>query len=552
MPTLHALKRRVPAQDIHSGVSVCVVTMPASDALKNRLALAAFGVDLSARRASLRRVGGVDHAKRSASFFQFVGQQEGELRPTLRQNLTVQACLLPDIAPVFFRRAFGAGAHVFDFQIFERDRAKTAGNAQGRFVLPVLADTRHTGLQSGDAPQLLRPPIRAAFAPRQNPLRPPLAPFDLFEALRHGKHFTRRKRQAIGNAAINPHGGQCAGGRFVRNLATEGHMPAVRLLRHRHILERPAYWARVAEFHKADFREADKAPFSIKPRNATFAPLEAETFIHALFARARVAGASGKKISVGGFKIAQSLLLASLTHRRHKIERGAKRGQFTGLRHVIEALSRRALILPVEVPPLLKRGIIDHAANTGELPEKALLFVRRLELEAKAAKVHIHNIHLGLTDGNMPENADIRRGRHVVYALHAHLVFVTKYRRDALSALAIRDLQKIFAKVCNDFEAELIECDGEDDHVHLLVVYPPKVALSKLVNSLKGVSSRMLRAWRPEVRGRYRRGVLWSPSYFVASCGGAPLSVITEYVRNQRERDALPPRPQGRGFRAKK
>ena len=68
---------------------------------------------------------------------------------------------------------------------------------------------------------------------------------------------------------------------------------------------------------------------------------------------------------------------------------------------------------------------------------------------------------------------------------------MTKYRRDALSELAIRDLRPVFAKVCKDFDAELIECGGEDDHVHLLIVYPPKVALSKLVNSLKGVSSRL-------------------------------------------------------------
>ena len=82
---------------------------------------------------------------------------------------------------------------------------------------------------------------------------------------------------------------------------------------------------------------------------------------------------------------------------------------------------------------------------------------------------------------------DARRGRQVVYGLHAHLVFVTKYRRDVLSDLAIRDLSAIFAKVCRDFEAELVACSGADDHIHLLVRYPPKVALSKLVNSLKGV-----------------------------------------------------------------
>jgi putative transposase len=147
---------------------------------------------------------------------------------------------------------------------------------------------------------------------------------------------------------------------------------------------------------------------------------------------------------------------------------------------------------------------------------------------------------------------DYRQGRHVVYMLHVHLVFVTKYRRDVLSELAIRDLRQIFDKVCRDFEAELVECDGEDDHVHLLVNYPPKVALSKLVNSLKGVSSRLLRENRPEITARYHKGVLWSPSYFAASCGGAPLSVIADYVKSQREaikgRSRVPPRPKSQGI----
>jgi putative transposase len=131
---------------------------------------------------------------------------------------------------------------------------------------------------------------------------------------------------------------------------------------------------------------------------------------------------------------------------------------------------------------------------------------------------------------------DYRTGRHCVFALHVHLVFVTKYRRDVLSALAIRDLAVMFGKVCEDFDAKLVECNGEDDHVHLLVEYPPQVSLSRLVNSLKGVSSRRLRAWRPEIRGRYFKGVLWSPSYFAASCGGAPIMIVRQYVEQQRKK----------------
>lgn len=134
---------------------------------------------------------------------------------------------------------------------------------------------------------------------------------------------------------------------------------------------------------------------------------------------------------------------------------------------------------------------------------------------------------------------DYRTGRHCVFALHVHLVFVTKFRRDVLSEPAIRDLTATFARICKDFEATLVECSGEDDHVHLLVEYPPKLTLSRLVNSLKGVSSRLLREDRPEIAGRYFKGVLWSPSYFAASCGGAPISIIRQYIEQQRS--ALPP-----------
>lgn len=129
---------------------------------------------------------------------------------------------------------------------------------------------------------------------------------------------------------------------------------------------------------------------------------------------------------------------------------------------------------------------------------------------------------------------DFRAGRHCVFKLHAHLVFVTKYRFKVLEGYMYPTLQTLFEKVCGDFETELIEFNGEDDHVHLLVHYPPKISIAKLVNSLKGVSSRILKLHHPEVANRYYKGALWSPSYFAASCGGAPLDIIKQYVEQQR------------------
>ena len=75
--------------------------------------------------------------------------------------------------------------------------------------------------------------------------------------------------------------------------------------------------------------------------------------------------------------------------------------------------------------------------------------------------------------------------------------------------------------------------NGEDDYVHLLVEYPPKVAVSSLVNSLKDVSSRLLRKELPDIQKHYRKGILWSPSYFASSCGGAPISVVRQYIEQQ-------------------
>ena len=108
----------------------------------------------------------------------------------------------------------------------------------------------------------------------------------------------------------------------------------------------------------------------------------------------------------------------------------------------------------------------------------------------------------------MTKTNEIRVGRHCISNMHVHLVFVTKYRRHVFTKSILTRMQQVLTSVCDDFEAELLEFDGEDDHVHLLVNYPPKVAISKLVNSLKGVSSRNLRREFPELAARYWKGVL--------------------------------------------
>jgi putative transposase len=76
--------------------------------------------------------------------------------------------------------------------------------------------------------------------------------------------------------------------------------------------------------------------------------------------------------------------------------------------------------------------------------------------------------------------------------------------------------------------------DVNDKHRHLLVHYPPKVSISKLVNALKGVSSRRLKQLHPQLKKYYWKNALWSPSYFAGSCGGAPINIVKTYIEQQK------------------
>lgn len=127
-----------------------------------------------------------------------------------------------------------------------------------------------------------------------------------------------------------------------------------------------------------------------------------------------------------------------------------------------------------------------------------------------------------------------RRARHSVSLLHAHLVFVTKYRRAVFTDDMLTFTEHTMRSVCDELGADLVEFNGETDHVHLLVSYPPALAISTLVQRLKGRTAYAVRREYTGACVRARmRGHLWSPSYFAVSCGGAPLSIIKQYIDGQ-------------------
>jgi putative transposase len=123
-----------------------------------------------------------------------------------------------------------------------------------------------------------------------------------------------------------------------------------------------------------------------------------------------------------------------------------------------------------------------------------------------------------------------RRGRHSVTDLEAHLVFVTKYRRKIFTQPSLELLRESFIEVARKMDFKVVECNGEADHIHLLVEYPPKLSVSVIVNHLKGVSSRIYRKQFPSPHKDH----LWSPAYFAVSSGGAPIETLKKYIQNQK------------------
>jgi len=128
---------------------------------------------------------------------------------------------------------------------------------------------------------------------------------------------------------------------------------------------------------------------------------------------------------------------------------------------------------------------------------------------------------------------DYLRKRHSVSKLVVHLVFTTKYRRKLFTGVMIEQLREAFESACVKLECELIEMDGKQDHVHLLISYPPKLSISVMVNNLKAVSSRMLRLQNTHLTRQSKSSALWSRSYFACTAGGATIETLKAYVESQ-------------------
>ena len=125
---------------------------------------------------------------------------------------------------------------------------------------------------------------------------------------------------------------------------------------------------------------------------------------------------------------------------------------------------------------------------------------------------------------------------HSVFLLHYHLVLVVKYRRmvfnDEISARA----KEIFEYIAPTYNITLLEWEHDKDHVHTLFKAHPKTEISKFLNAYKSASSRLLKKEFPSIRQKLWKEIFWSQSFCLITAGGAPLSVLKDYIENQGEK----------------
>lgn len=122
------------------------------------------------------------------------------------------------------------------------------------------------------------------------------------------------------------------------------------------------------------------------------------------------------------------------------------------------------------------------------------------------------------------------RSRGSVFALNYHLVLVTRYRAKLLTSEKRRRAAKVAASLLDRAGGRLLECNGEEDHLHLLIALTPSQTPAVIVNTLKSTTSRDLRTRWPSLK---HRRALWSPSYFISTCGGASLETVKKYIQEQ-------------------
>lgn len=118
-------------------------------------------------------------------------------------------------------------------------------------------------------------------------------------------------------------------------------------------------------------------------------------------------------------------------------------------------------------------------------------------------------------------------------SLNYHLIFCVKYRRKVLTEKISERLKDIIINISKEFNTNITEQETDQDHVHVLFKSKPVLNISKFINSVKGISSRLLFQEFPEIRLKLWKGHLWSTSYCLLTTGQTTLDILKRYVQSQ-------------------
>ena len=129
----------------------------------------------------------------------------------------------------------------------------------------------------------------------------------------------------------------------------------------------------------------------------------------------------------------------------------------------------------------------------------------------------------------------MRKSSHVQYDIEYHIVWTTKYRYRVIVGKIAERARKLVIQSCNSMNVNIIKGSIGKEHIHLLVSCPPSLSVSKLVQQLKGKTSRTLQIEFNELRKRYWGRHLWASGYFCRSVGTVTRNIIKEYIENQED-----------------
>ncbi|WP_243456633.1 IS200/IS605 family transposase [Mobilitalea sibirica] len=127
---------------------------------------------------------------------------------------------------------------------------------------------------------------------------------------------------------------------------------------------------------------------------------------------------------------------------------------------------------------------------------------------------------------------EYKTNNNIVYSCKYHVVWCPKYRRKVLVGKIETRLKELINKTCADINVEIIEMEIMPDHVHLLMEVDPQFGVHKVVKTIKGRTSRILRDEFKELTTKLP--TLWTNSYFVATVGGVTLKIVKHYIENQK------------------